>query len=298
MKYGFFLLAILCFAASGAYSQILNGGFEDWKDGVPDHWTYYSNNDLGKRYQMDSSSDSHSGNYCLKITVNYDYARPAPTFPQIRFFTNKADTNRGSLIPHNSHSLSFWFKSNYTSHIMQYFGYGIGHDSVEIGSSEPLQIPIANMWTRYSVSWEQWGVDTSVRNYIVLDFSAFWELDANKKPYDIYELTTYIDDITFDTMYSHVPQAPSSDPISISISPNPISNHGNLYYYCTDIESAKNHPSIFDLTGREVMQLPSVPSASGDGAIPFDCDGLPNGLYYLRFEAGGTVMMKKIIVQH
>jgi hypothetical protein len=102
-----------------------------------------------------------------------------------------------------------------------------------------------------------------------------------------------IDDVSLDSLQDYV--SPNEKEY-FSIFPNPISSHANLNYHLHGISSI--HSSIFDLTGREVMKLPSLQSTSGNGSIPFDCDGLPNGLYYQRFDAGGTVMMRKIIVQH
>ena len=105
-----------------------------------------------------------------------------------------------------------------------------------------------------------------------------------------------IDDVNLEPIPNIVSPIIQNNYPVISIIPDPILSHANLNYHINGYRSISI--SIFDLTGREVMKLPSLQSASGDGSIPFDVDGLPNGLYYLRFNAGVRVMMRKIIIQH
>jgi hypothetical protein len=82
----------------------------------------------------------------------------------------------------------------------------------------------------------------------------------------------------------------------LTISPNPISSHAHLKLHLEN--PASIHAAIYNITGRKVLDLPSLESASGDESIPFDVDEIQNGMYYLRCDIGGNTSVEKVIVCH
>lgn len=267
MKYAFIIFAMICFAAPSAYTQILNGGFEDWTGELPDHWA------VSHTYDIHQSSEAHSGKHSIQCTtcVINNYARGL--------------RNAGTKLPFGMTRLSFWYKAKFD----HFDWYGVA----TVGLS---QNGVAGYWSSAQLTTNGW-------TKVTFDFGNYTSRDSTVQ--DSIAFTVQfamaaeffnLDDVTFEAKPNDVDFNTSLPLTNILVFPNPVSFRSNLKYQINGILPI--HASIFDVAGREVMKLPSVPSASGDGSIPFDVDDLPNGLYYLRFEAGGTTEMRKIIIQH
>jgi hypothetical protein len=246
----------------------LNGGFEDWTGGKPDDW-----NGVLVAPEVTYSADTLCKGGKLSLLISFGYIYPIAG-PEGLVLTNATSKHpKGFAITRNASFLSFWY------------GWSLGFGPVELqlktNTGINILLPKTYPWSKVFIP-----INKSFDS-IVIQFNMYAQSDSKNSWMGFF----YLDEVMFDSVPSSILNFSS-----VEIFPSPISSHANLKYHLDG--SASIHSSIFDLTGREVMQLPSVPSASGDGAIPFDCDGLPNGLYYLRFEAGGTVTMRKIIVQH
>ena len=282
MKYTIIFLFLLCFGVPEAYSQILNGGFEDWANGNPIGWRYIPGF-YDEISSLGQSPDAHSGKY----SFSYHFANPYQThnINYRAFLVNtNADGTGGFRIPKGKNFfLSFWYKAIYSSVGNGRVGLSVGSKSFEQG------IDTATYWKKIPDIYIS-GSDSQHTDSLQL----FFGIDADGA-YKI-DIQFYLDDIVLDSVTSGVALTINTNNTSFSIFPNPSSSHANLHYHLNG--TSPIHASIFDLTGREVLKLPSLQSASDDGTIPFDCDALMNGLYYLRFDAGGTVIMRKIIVQH
>lgn len=276
MKYTFIFLFALCLATSGAYSQILNGGFEDWTGGRPDHWHVQG---------ISQSLESHSGNFSVYWNLESSHiSLILDNNARGQIHNSDGKNLGGSKIPFDVYQLSFWYKANFARPDWNGFAtVGVSHNGVA-GYWSALPLYTASSWTKMTFNDYISHTDSTSEDSIAVTFSCYFSGDI------------YIDDVSLDLKPSTVNQSEIFPKVLISITPNPNFGHANLKYHLDG--NVPIHSSIFDITGREVMKLPSLQSAIGDGLIPFDCDGLPNGLYYLRFDAGGTVIMRKIIVQH
>jgi len=61
-------------------------------------------------------------------------------------------------------------------------------------------------------------------------------------------------------------------------------------------EKASVRLSVFDILGREVATLINGTLEAGRHAVVFTADRLATGVYFYRFEGGGTSMVKKMVV--
>jgi len=178
----------------------------------------------------------------------------------------------------SSKFLSFWYQANYPFESPLFFHFKTA------SRDSTLLLSVSKSWMNVQIV-----TNTQTDDSIYIEFT----VPMGPPPDFTGGMFCQIDDISLDSLQKDVSLERKN---LFTLFPNPISSHANIEYFHN--ESSLIHASIFNLTGREVLKLPSIPLVSGDGSIPFDCDGLPNGMYYLRFEAGGKVEMRKIIVQH
>ncbi|MCH7975235.1 MAG: T9SS type A sorting domain-containing protein [Bacteroidetes bacterium] len=74
--------------------------------------------------------------------------------------------------------------------------------------------------------------------------------------------------------------------------PNPFNPSTTLRY---DLAEAGNvRIAVFDMLGREVVELLNQQQAAGSHEISFDAEGLPTGTYIARMEAGGEVRAQRL----
>src|SRR5205807_8932137 len=97
-------------------AQVLNGGFEEWTNGVPDHWYLVGH---GSAYGIERSSHAHSGQYAVKIFIHFTPSR-LPSEQGIFMFgsiNNQDSRPHGFRIPNGSNALSFWYQCNASSNV-------------------------------------------------------------------------------------------------------------------------------------------------------------------------------------
>ncbi|MDZ7307655.1 MAG: T9SS type A sorting domain-containing protein, partial [candidate division KSB1 bacterium] len=78
-------------------------------------------------------------------------------------------------------------------------------------------------------------------------------------------------------------------------------NHPNPFHSMTMIEyevpgSAHVKISVYDILGREVMQLMNEAKAAGRYELQFNAQNLPGGIYFCRLAAGSLIQTKKMMV--
>jgi hypothetical protein len=56
--------------------------------------------------------------------------------------------------------------------------------------------------------------------------------------------------------------------------------------------------SAFDAAGRRCAVIHSGRMPAGAHSLPFDTRRLPNGVYFLRFEAGADIRSSRLVVSH
>jgi len=265
MKTALILLFFL-FSAAILDAQVINGGFEEWDGSAPAGWSGEGNKGIG-----------HSGNYCFHWYKSY-YGAPEFSLPFLRNTTN-------FKIPFGKSSLTFWYKAktvggNSSVILVKYIFFG-GM------ASEPLLS--SDQWRKGNVASVIEVTNPTASDSIYFSFCIDYEGSTNV------DFDFEVDDVMFETQNNDV-SGSNLQNTSISISPNPISSHAHLNLHLN--APASIHAAIYDVTGREVLLLPSLELASGDERIPFDVDEIPNGMYYVRCEVGSDVTMLKVIVQH
>jgi hypothetical protein len=256
MKQKHIVFIIICIISQSAYSQILNGGFENWTTVGPIGWA---------AFYPSAKGTPHSGGFSLHYSA-------------LPIMSSDILWGKFKISP-SFRILSFWYQANYSADSPLQLYFYTKHDS------GLFTLPIAETWTKYTIHFSNASLNEdsiSLRYSIVVPCAPFDYCGA---------MFCLLDDIRLDSVEESVAEKTSKQ---IEVFPNPIISHAILK--CPEV--FEFHASIFDLTGRKVLQLPSLESASGDGAIPFDVDNLPNGMYYLKIEAESNVQMQKIIVQH
>lgn len=264
------ILLILLSSAAMLRAQIINGGFEDGMTG----WT-------GRTGEV-VINNPHSGNFSF-------HASGEPPVHTLTILKNnsRSENQGGSKIPPGRQVLSCWYKMLLEgSDEKMLLQCGISHNG--IGTSSGVLAPLeANTWTKLSFDFDSKdsiSEDSLSINFLLLIYgqpSGYYTLD--------------VDDFQFDTIKAGINSSVVTTRC-LSISPNPISSHAHLNLHLNNPASIR--AAIYDVTGREVLRLPSLESAGGDESIPFDVDEIPNGMYYLRCEISGHVMIEKIIVNH
>jgi hypothetical protein len=76
--------------------------------------------------------------------------------------------------------------------------------------------------------------------------------------------------------------------------PNPFNASTNIRFYLENPGHVKL--SVYNANGQRVMMLADGYRASGDHLIQMDSNGLTSGIYYLRLEVAGEVLIKKCTV--
>lgn len=87
----------------------------------------------------------------------------------------------------------------------------------------------------------------------------------------------------------------SSNKLSASSYPNPVSNEGVITY--TLVNSEDVSVKIFDMAGRMVANVFEGKQDAGEQAVKFDASNLESGIYFYQLNAGEVSVTNKIIVK-
>jgi hypothetical protein len=278
VKPTFILLFLLLSTASR--SQIINGGFEEWVNNTPVGW-----------YGEGKDTDAHSGSFCF---LWYRLCGGEPGDITIIANYNEGK-ERGLQIPIGKNIFAYWYKLSIVG-ITNPWGEYVYYDFIYLhngGAGHASSFPMmpTTTWTRATMDGTFYIVDSTVKDSLMIRFAAKYQ--PEKK--DVVQFTFALDDVSFEEVLS-ADKLVGLAGKSFTISPNPISSHAHLNLHLEN--PASIHAAIYDITGRKVLDLPSLESASGDESIPFDVDEIPNGMYYLRCDIGGNTSVEKVIVCH
>ncbi|MBL7977087.1 MAG: T9SS type A sorting domain-containing protein [Bacteroidetes Order II. Incertae sedis bacterium] len=115
-------------------------------------------------------------------------------------------------------------------------------------------------------------------------------------------VTKIFDDLTFTTATPIPIQAPianeSESPTNFSISgvyPNPFSTIGTVSFSLPQAQTVKIR--VYDVLGREVLPLVSLPLGAGHHTHTLDAKLLSAGIYFLHFQAGDLQQIRKFTLQ-
>lgn len=80
----------------------------------------------------------------------------------------------------------------------------------------------------------------------------------------------------------------------ISIHPNPISNNANIEFSLVD--NSDVNISVFDILGKNVMNIYSGEMSSGLQSIRMNSNELNNGVYFIRIQMNNEIITKKVMI--
>lgn len=99
-------------------------------------------------------------------------------------------------------------------------------------------------------------------------------------------------DTTYTPHTSGISPGPNST-IKCQIVPNPVADHAYIYMDATSMNNIKG--SVYDASGKLVKTINQTMQPSIAYAV--DMTSLPAGIYFMKFESGGTAITQKIIKQ-
>jgi hypothetical protein len=268
-------LIFLCLSTSTASSQILNGGFEDWSGGVADYWHGVGGKD----------NAAFADSFCYHLT-----AGPRT----VAVLDNKVrqigpHAFGGSRIPKGRYNITCWYKATLTSNFGQVACDVFTSHEGSISSYNETVLPTTSNWIKIQLGEEITSLDSLNKDSVAL---VFFLGVISSGAY----LTFDIDNVQLEPVQNSVNDEEDIRQLSAVVLPNPLTSHGKIHYSLPQRSLIKIR--FFDINGREVLPAINFFSSLAEDTIPFDTDILPNGLYYLRFEADGEVVLSKFIIAH
>jgi hypothetical protein len=89
----------------------------------------------------------------------------------------------------------------------------------------------------------------------------------------------------------------SDKPLLMPVRPNPFNPSTTVEFTVpAAAEGAHVALDVVDAYGRVVHRMYTGPVTAGTHTLRFDAAGLPSGLYFCRFESGGTVQLQKMLL--
>ena len=80
----------------------------------------------------------------------------------------------------------------------------------------------------------------------------------------------------------------------LSVLPNPFNPATRVSYFLP--AAAAVRLSIYDVSGRLVEKLVDGPRPSGEHTVEWNASSASSGIYFCRFEAGGVVETRKLVL--
>ncbi len=280
-----FTLLILLLNFPGAFSQIINGGFENWNGTEPEGW---KTSNSGSYTFVSQSNDSHSGSYSLSSTV-------------INFF----GINYGGFLMAGSDGKGFLISERYTN-LNGYYKF-IPADTSDRVSITILIYHFSDSDTTgigYGIS--SLGESQNFSEFNVDIFYSNQSLAANliKITISILNLTSstgklgtkyYLDDLQLTNAVG------VKESFIKESSYNLHQNYPNPFNPATKIKYSIRHSTpvtlkVFDALGRELKTLVHKTQSPGEYTVDFNGSDLTSGIYFYRLIAGNYVQTKKMIM--
>ena len=266
-------------------AQVINGGFEEWDNGSPSYPVGW----IARVVHPIKWGATHSGTWCARARYTFEDKFGV----DIDILRNDVYPRNGFGVPSNVKGFSFWYILKDTANMTALVSYTVSRDKTPEFIVPYFVLPLSKEWHQFHLQFPaSYQPDVSLRDTILIIYGFRFGKDTVKDN----NIDFLIDDVEYDTTSLGVSASNKSAGATFSLLSNPISSHTNLRYNLPSASAIR--AALYDVTGREVLQLPLVDDASLSGSIPFDADELPNGMYYLRCDVGGNVTMLKVIVRH
>ncbi len=266
---------LLVLAASMAWTQVVNGGFENWTSGGPVGWT--TDNVPGMYTPVTQSTTSHSGSYSLQGTVvSYASMGVPPVASSLSSvgarYANLTGFYRGSFIGGDSLVVAV---------LMNHQGLTIGGGAFTTGAN-------AGTFTGFTVPLEYISGDTPDTCYILLGMGY---VDA---PH--IGSTFLLDDLAFSGTAVSVAGGralPSTFQLYQNY-PNPFNPVTEIRY---DLPQGTHvRLSVYNVLGDEVAVLVDGMQDAGTHQARLDGSRLSSGMYFYRLETPSFHDIRKMIL--
>jgi hypothetical protein len=275
------LLPVLILAQENA---IPNAGFENWTDGEPNDWIS-NNNSIEGLIPVIQSTDSHSGNSALEMTIlPYDqwvYFGLVGSDPSSSPVLDIFETNPAALEGYHKFSPVGASFASIGVTILTEMGVITGTGSVLI-EIEYLS------YTKFSVPITYISQEKAKAAVISITLSG--GLDAIGAKY-------LLDDLSFSGSASSIDESSSDLPLSFKLNhnhPNPFNPNTAIGYQLPTISNVEL--SIYNLLGEKVATLVSERQAAGVYQVEWDAAEFPSGVYYYKIEAGQFQQVRKMML--
>jgi hypothetical protein len=276
-----FLLPLL------AFSQIPNGGFEDWTTGDPDGWA--TSNIVGMITPVTRVTSPHSGTYALYGEAKAFYtAIIGPTIQSGADATGFPYSQRPAVF-------TGWYK--FAPQGGDRFGVNVG---LFKGGVEGINVAIAAIapsvavgsWTQFSASFVYQTSD--IPDVCVVQIQIVGSAPPTYMP--TVGSSYYLDDIALSGTTS-APIAHEVIPSAFVLHqnyPNPFNPTTTIGY---DLPTTSNVKlNVFDILGREVSTLVDGMESAGKHVVRFDGSNLPSGFYFYKLQAAGYTNTRRMML--
>jgi photosystem II stability/assembly factor-like uncharacterized protein/phosphodiesterase/alkaline phosphatase D-like protein len=278
---------------SGTSLNIPNNDFEDWDSdtiNVLDNW-YYSNRTSGNpEHQQDfpvsKTTDAQHGDYAVLIQ-NFLYSNDT-----IRGGISTLDQNNGWSVP------SFSVNARHNSLT--------GYYKFIQGNNDTLNFFVMMFKNHNIIGWGSFQSTTEDLNYLPFTVDIYYNsplipdscvismqpcmrnVSGNSK--------LYIDNLNFDGFLSGVKEEAivKANNIDLNVYPNPFSENATIAFTLSQDEDVV--VSLFDLSGKQLLEVVNGHYKSGEYNIKLSAAGLTKGFYICVINTKNKVVSKKLII--
>ena len=278
------LLSLLSFSVTVAAStQVPNGGFETWANGVPEGFA--ANNLPPNFLPITQSTDAHSGSYAVKGEVLAN-----PLFPGQNAAPTLMSVGITGLGPA---SLTGWYKftpANSATYLLislnavdqnnQMTGYGFQQIFNGASSYTQFTIPVD-----YSLGSGQPTVSYTIS-----------ALTGDGTPSPLLGTTFHLDDLSVSGSGNAIGEHAAVHFSAGTFRPNPAITVSTLDLHMN--KAGKLHGDIVDVQGRVVGSIAERTLAQGDHKIDLPIDGRwENGSYLVRLVVDGSPFARPLVIE-
>ncbi len=272
--YHLILKALILIVTTSAiiFSQVPNGGFENWTNGNPDNWSTTNNAQFSNITQ---TTDAHSGTYAVKGEVvsfsgfsitpalldKFAYTgRPSSLTGYYKFTSAGSDTLVIIVVTYKGGNGigAGTFRTTVSAGTYTQFTAPLVYDSQDNPDSASISISILPMVGSHSGS--------------------------------LY----YLDDITFSNataVNENLVQTPSSFDLQQNY-PNPFNPSTVIEYQIP--EQSHVVLNVYNVLGSKVAELVNEQKPAGSYSIHFNAVNLPSGIYFCAMRAGNFYKINKM----
>lgn len=279
MKNRYPLTLILTLAiAVVAQAQIPNASFEDWTSGAPDGWTV---SNVGDFISVLESDDAHEGAKSTLMTVDNQAGFDVGGFMTVPSF------------PHNSveGSLTGWYKPNFQGgDILSITCTLTDQDQSAVAAGVGSVTGTDNVWTSFQV-----GLITVTQNDVTAGTISLQIANADGGVFATPNSECLVDELAFGGAVGIAAHEQVSQTMIENVFPNPAEDLTFVQYLLP--QSAKVSIVVFDMSGKEVMQVLNLNQAPGQYRAEIDTNLLENGLYHIVLNDGTSVQTASLLVK-